>query len=161
MHKPNWRDGTSRGVFFCVGPWSVEPSSTCCCIICFFGNYVVQQIIIVFYEGSNFFARLGVVEKTHLMSLWTSNNRQQNRDILKVTQSPVFRSFFHPPIPLSTSKQCYSQSNKILLNMGIKWWNSTLNAQSSKTYSCSTQLAVSSNWLKALRNNKKTGSNSN
>ncbi len=59
-----------------------------CCTIHFFGNFVVEHIIIVFYEGNNFFMRLGVVEKAH----WYGANRW-SKDIFKVSFDFLFLDF--------------------------------------------------------------------
>jgi hypothetical protein len=40
----------------------------------------------------------------------------------------------HPSFDVSSSLRCYLQSHEILLNKGMKYWNSGLNAPSSKKF---------------------------
>jgi hypothetical protein len=63
---------------------------------------------------------------------WFLMNNNYNRVIHKVTllSSPCLWASFHPPeTSLSTSNHSSLQSKENLLNLGMKCWNSTFNAQ--------------------------------
>jgi hypothetical protein len=64
-----------------------------------------------------------------LRKFFELQSQQNNRLIHKVTlSSPCLRASFHP-YPLL---QWYLQSKEMLLNLGMKCWNSAFNAQGSR-----------------------------
>jgi hypothetical protein len=70
----------------------------------------------------------------------------------------VFLSFPQPLFQPLNNVIC--KVIKLYEMWGIKCWNSRINAQSSKIFIAAVHNSSSSDWLKALRNDKKTGSNS-
>ncbi len=77
----------SHGVFVCVGPWSVEPSSLVALFISL-GICCANTLLLFFYEKRNFIMRLGVVEKAHWYgaNIWSKN-------IFKVAFNFLFLDF--------------------------------------------------------------------
>jgi hypothetical protein len=54
----------SHGVFLCVDPWSVEPSSLVALFVSL-GIMLCTKLLLFLIRGAIFFARLLVVEKAH------------------------------------------------------------------------------------------------
>jgi hypothetical protein len=81
---------------------------------------------------------------------------QSQREILELSVKSPSSS---PPISSTFGSlfQCYPQSNEILLNLGMKCWNSAFNAQSSRVIIVVVQLVGA---VQALRKKGNTGWNS-
>jgi hypothetical protein len=90
-----------------------------CCTIHFLGTFVVEHIIIVFYEGNDFFMRLGVVEKAH----WYGANRW-SKNIFKVSFDFLFLDF------LALTMFTNICTTKFILD---HFWNITMGPQTTHT----------------------------